>query len=319
MDLNALIWFVEIVDSSSLSSAARKLKVSRSAVSHRLKVLETSLGVQLLRRTTRRIDPTEIGIHLYEHGRAIINEVSAARTAVLSLGTTPRGSVRLSVPTGLGQAVLSPLLIDYKRQNPAVTLEVVFENRIFNLLEDEVDIAIRIISKPPDPLIATDLGAVDWLACGTPAYLEANPAPRTLKDFTHSNIVCSAAMGKKLTIRARRNQERHEIVVNPILRSENFQFLKDAVLAGSGLGMLPYYQVKHEIDQRSLVPVLTEYQFSVFGTKAFMLSVANRYQTMAIRSLTAFLKLHVREKLAALNQEFAALKPTLARRERVGR
>src|SRR5690606_8709022 len=111
MDPNALTLFVEIVDAGNLSEAARRLKMTRANVSYRLQQLERGAGVQLMRLTTRRAEPTEVGLRLYEHGRRIQDELKAARESVATLGRSLRGRVRVSVPSGYGQTVLArPLL-----------------------------------------------------------------------------------------------------------------------------------------------------------------------------------------------------------------
>src|SRR5690349_7471841 len=114
MDQSALSLFVEIVEAGNLSEAARRLHMSGANVSHRLGQFERELGQQLLRRTTRRIEPTEIGLRLYAHGCAIRNELQAASEAV-ALGHSLQGRVRLSVPSGYGQLVMSDWLVDFKR------------------------------------------------------------------------------------------------------------------------------------------------------------------------------------------------------------
>ena len=164
MDLHALTLLVEILDAGNLSEAARRLKMSRANVSYHLSAFERAVGLQLVRRTTRRIEPTEIGLQLYEHGRKIRNELEAARESVATLGQSLQGRVRLSVPSGYGQMVMSPWLIDFKRAYPGIVLDVAFENRVVDLLRDEVDIAVRVMSDPPDHLVARDMGmSGQWL------------------------------------------------------------------------------------------------------------------------------------------------------------
>ena len=180
MDLNALRLFVDIVDAGNLSAAARKLKMTRANVSYRLKALEEELGVQLLRRTTRHVEPTPVGAGLYEHGRNILGEVAAANALISNMGKSLQGHVRLSVPTGLGHTLLSPLMVQFKQRYPDITLDVVFDNRVHNLVSEDVDVALRIISTPPDSVIATEIGTVDWVICASPAYLANHPAPRAL-------------------------------------------------------------------------------------------------------------------------------------------
>jgi DNA-binding transcriptional LysR family regulator len=120
MDLQSLTLLVEIIDSGNLSQAARKLKMTRANVSYHLSQLEKSVGVQLVKRTTRRVEPTEVGLRLYEHGRNIHNEMLAARETITSLGQELRGRVGISVPSGYGQIVVSDWLIEFKRLYPGI-------------------------------------------------------------------------------------------------------------------------------------------------------------------------------------------------------
>jgi DNA-binding transcriptional LysR family regulator len=162
MELTSLTVLVDILDAGNLSQAARNLKMTRANVSYHLNQLEKSVGVQLVRRTTRRVEPTEVGLRLYAHGRAIQNEMLAARETITTLGQGLQGRVGLSVPSGYGQMVMSDWLIDFKRLYPGIVLDVRFENRVDDLIRDEVDIAIRVMPEPPPTLV----GAT-WARCAT--------------------------------------------------------------------------------------------------------------------------------------------------------
>ncbi|SOY70058.1 LysR family transcriptional regulator [Cupriavidus taiwanensis] len=293
MDLNALRLFVDIVDAGNLSAAARKLKMTRANVSYRLKALEEELGVQLLRRTTRHVEPTPVGAGLYEHGRNILGEVAAANALISNMGKSLQGHVRLSVPTGLGHSLLSPLLVRFKQRYPDITLDVVFDNRVHNLVSEDVEVALRIISTPPDSVVATEIGIVDWIVCASPAYLAGHPAPQALAGLRSHAIVCASPVGQKLKASGSRegsDDVREQVVLEPTLSSENFAFLKEAVLAGLGVGIFPLYAIGAELDHGALVPLLSDYRISVFGSKLYMLTLPNRYQTLATRYLLNFLK-----------------------------
>ncbi|MDF3837757.1 LysR family transcriptional regulator [Cupriavidus basilensis] len=292
MDLNALRLFVDIVDAGNLSAAARKLKMTRANVSYHLKALEEALGVQLLRRTTRHVEPTPVGAGLYEHGRNILGEVAAANALITSMGKSLQGHVRLSVPTGLGHSMLSPLLVKFKHRYPDITLDVVFDNRIHNLVSEDVEVALRIISTPPDSVVATEIGVVEWVVCGSPGYLSTQPAPRELAGLRDHAIVCASPIGQKLKAFGTRGNgaAREQVALEPTLSSENFAFLKDGVLGDLGLGIFPLYAVAAELEAGTLVPVLPDYRISVFGSRLYMLTMPNRYQTMATRYLLNFLK-----------------------------
>lgn len=289
MDLNALSLLVEIVEAGNLSEAARRLHMSRANVSHRLGQFERSLGQQLLRRTTRRIEPTEIGLRLYAHGCAIRDELMAARESVTSLGQSLQGRVRLSVPSGYGQLVMSDWLIAFKRAHPGIVLDVMFENRVEDLMREEVDIAVRVMSEPPQNLVARDMGPVHYVACASSAWVREHGLPAELDDLRHVPLITSAVHGRQLRVSAYLGEERHEVLLEPTLISENFLFLRQSILASLGVGIVPDYVFDAELREGEVVAALTEWRLSIFGTHMYMLYMPGRHRTRAITTFIDFM------------------------------
>ena len=149
MDLNALNLLVDIIETGNLSKAAVRRGMGRAAVSHRLGQFEQALGQQLLRRTTRQVEPTELGWKLYRHGLSIRQELQAAQDSVDSLGQAPQGKVRLSVPSGFGQLAMTAWLTEFMQRHPGIALEVIFDNTVEDLLAGRIDCAVRVMSEPP--------------------------------------------------------------------------------------------------------------------------------------------------------------------------
>ncbi|MBS0506404.1 MAG: LysR family transcriptional regulator [Proteobacteria bacterium] len=288
MDTNALGLLVEIVDTGNLSQAARKLKMTRANVSYHLTQLEKSLGVQLIKRTTRRAEPTEVGLRLYEHGRNIRNELAAARETITSLGQELLGRVGISVPSGYGQIVMSDWLIEFKRLYPGIVLDVLFENRTDHL-RDEVDIAIRVISEPPLSVIARSLGPVRYVACASREYVQRHGLPTTLYELRNSAIITSGVQGRQLRLSAYQGEERQEVMLEPTLISDHFPFLRQGILAGLGLGLVPDYVVQPEVAGGEVLLALQEYQLSIFGTRMYLMYLPGRHQTRAVRTCIDFL------------------------------
>jgi DNA-binding transcriptional LysR family regulator len=288
MDTNALSLLVEIVDTGNLSQAARKLKMTRANVSYHLTQLEKSLGVQLIKRTTRRAEPTEVGLRLYEHGRNIRNELAAARETITSLGQELLGRVGISVPSGYGQIVMSDWLIEFKRLYPGIVLDVLFENRTDHL-RDEVDIAIRVISEPPLSVIARSLGPVHYVACASRAYVQQHGLPATLYELRNSAIITSGVQGRQLRLSAYQGEERQEVMLEPTLISDHFPFLRQGILAGLGLGLVPDYVVQPEVARGEVLLALQEYRLSIFGSHMYLMYLPGRHQTRAVRTCIDFL------------------------------
>lgn len=289
MDVNSLTLLVEILDAGNLSEAARRLKMSRANVSYHLNQLERSVGLQLVRRTTRRVEPTEIGLQLYEHGRAIQNALLAARESVTTLGQSLQGRVRLSVPSGYGQLVMSGWLIEFKRLYPGIVLDVLFENRVEDLMRDVVDIAVRIMSEPPQNLVARDMGSVRYVACASRSFAESRGMPVRLDELRTAPLITAAVVGRQLRVAAYLRDERHEVLLEPTIISENFLFLRQAVLAGLGVGILPDYVVHGDLKRGDVVTTLDEWRLSIFGTNMYMLYMPNRHHTRAAATFIDFI------------------------------
>lgn len=289
MSPDALTLLVEIIDAGNLSEAARKLKMTRANVSYHLNQLERSVGLQLVRRTTRRVEATEAGLRLYAHGRSIHNELLAARESVAALGSTLQGRVRLSVPSGYGQIVMSGWLLDFKRRYPGIVLDVMFENRVEDLLREEVDIAIRVMSEPPQSLVARDLGPVRWVACAAAGFAQGQGMPVDLEGLRRAPLITAGVVGRQLRVAAYLGTERHEVVLEPTLISENFLFLREAVLAGLGVGILPDYVVQDDVASGKVRTTLEAWRLSIFGTRMFMLYMPNRHHTRAAATLIEFI------------------------------
>ncbi|WP_119157714.1 LysR family transcriptional regulator [Caldimonas tepidiphila] len=288
MDLASLTLLVEILDAGNLSQAARKLNMSRANISYHLNQLERSVGVQLVRRTTRHLAPTEVGLRLYEHGRRIQNELLAARESVATFGRTLRGRVRLSVPTGYGQMVMSDWLIAFKRLYPDIVLDVLFENRVDDLLREEVDIAIRVMAEPPPSLVAREIGTVRYVACASRAFAESQGLPTQLEQLRSAPVVTSGVVGRQLRLSAYLGSERQEVTLEPTLISGHFPFLRQAILAGLGIGIVPDYVVQDDIERGEVVTALDAWRLSIFGTQLFMLYMPNRFHTAATSAFIDF-------------------------------
>ncbi|WP_250479282.1 MULTISPECIES: LysR family transcriptional regulator [unclassified Caballeronia] len=289
MDVNELTLLVEILDAGNLSEAARRLKMTRANVSYHLNQLEKSVGLQLVRRTTRRVEPTELGLKLYEHGRSIRNALFAAQESVSTLGQGLQGRVRLSVPSGYGQLVMSEWLIAFKREYPDIVLDVMFENRVEDLLRDEVDIAVRVMPEPPPSLVARDMGPVRYVACASSAYAETHGMPTRLEQLGVVPVITATVVGKQTRVAAYLDDERHEVLLEPSLISENFLFLRDAILAGLGVGIVPDYVVSEDMRRAAIVTALDEWRLSIFGTHMYMLYMPNRHHTRATLAFIEFM------------------------------
>jgi DNA-binding transcriptional LysR family regulator len=212
----------------------------------------------------------------------------AAREAITALGQSLQGRVGISVPSGYGQIVMSEWLIEFKRLYPGIVLDVLFENRADNL-RDDVDIIVRVIQEPPLSLVARSLGPVRYLACASREYAQTHGLPKTLHALRASPLITAGVTGRQLRLAAYLGAERHEVMLEPTMISEHFPFLRDGILAGLGVGLVPDYVVQDKLATGEVLSTLDEYRLSIFGTHMYLLYLPNRHQTKAVRTCIDFL------------------------------
>ncbi|CAG9173358.1 LysR family transcriptional regulator [Cupriavidus pampae] len=298
MDQTALSLLVDIIDAGNLSRAANQLGMSRANVSKRLNQFERQLGAELLRRSTRQLEPTELGWQLYEHGRAIRHQLMAAQESVQSLGKRLSGTVRLSVPSGFGQHTMSAWFMEFMAMYPAITLNVIFDNDIEDLIKGAVDFSVRVMGETPTHAVAYTLGDVEYVACATPGLAREAGMPQTLDQFGDLPLITSELTGQKLLAAGRLGTASGQLQIHPRLMSANFFFLRDAILQGLGVGLLPRYMVARDIEAGTLVRLpLPPADLAFLRTTMYLLYLPTRYQTRAVATLIAFL----REKTASVN------------------
>lgn len=291
MDIKALQFLVSVVDAGSMSGAARRLGTTRSNVSRRLKALEHSVQAQLLRRTTRRLEPTQVGWVLYQHAAKIVRELAALQATVEDVGRTLRGHVRVSMPTGLGQLVLGPLLLDFAEQYPQVSLQLTFSNYVFDLLSDEIDVAVRLGAEPPSGYVAQELASIDWVLCVAADYQRTRGLIAQPADLAHMPALTPQLRDTRLVLRLLGEGGSQYVELKPRLQSADLQLVKQAILRGAGLGVLPRYAVNEELHSGALVEVLPSFRLdaSRWASRLFLVTMPSPYPSVAARALVDFL------------------------------
>ncbi|WP_284334797.1 LysR family transcriptional regulator [Comamonas sp. NoAH] len=291
MDVNALSLLVDIVDAGNLSRAAAKLGMTRANVSKRLNQFERSLGAELLKRSTRHLEPTELGRQLYAHGKNIRHEVMAAQESLENQGCGLRGTVRFSVPSGYGQHAMAPWFIEFMELYPGITLDVIFDNDIEDLMQGAVNFAVRVMNEVPNHLVSQHCGVVDYVACAAPQWVQQHGDVHTLSALKHRPLITSGMTAEKLRFAAQTEADKRHIHVQPRLMSANFFFLRDAILQGMGAGLVPQYMVDAEIASGQLVRLSLPLQDLAFlRADIYLLFVPARYQTQAQILLMEFLR-----------------------------
>jgi DNA-binding transcriptional LysR family regulator len=252
--------FVAVVEEGAFNGAARRLNASPPAVSRLVGALETRLGVQLLARTTRQMNLTEAGQRLYRDAVAILDELAAAEASTAGLHGAPQGVLRVTAPVLFGQRFVAPILREYLDLYPAVTAEVVFIDRVVNLIDEGLDVALRIGDLPDSSLYATHVGAVRRVTVAAPAYLAGAPTLREPGDLVHHRIIHPTGAGGGSAWEYVGPSGRHLARLAPVLRVNTMDAAIDAALAGWGVTRILSYQVGDALADGRLVEVLTAWE-----------------------------------------------------------
>ena len=284
MDWNLIGIFVDVVEAGSMSEAARRRGVTRSSISQRLAQLEQDMQVQLLRRTTRRLRPTEIGQALYEHGRQIAYQLDAARHEVRTLGATLSGLVRVSVPPGIGYSHIQPALIAFAASHPELALNVTFNNRLVDLVDANVDVALRIMTRLPEDVVAQELCPVRWQLYCTPRYLAQHGPIETPQDLQRVALLTTFGT-RRVELPLLRGNEKVTVTMTPRLVSESVALLREAVLADLGVAQLSHYIVRDLLAEGKVVRVLPGFRCTTYDSRIFILTLPNRFPTPALNAV----------------------------------
>lgn len=274
-DLNDIQYFVAVVEHRGFSAAARALNLPKSSVSRRISALETRMGVRLIERSTRSLRVTEVGAAFYDRCRAILADLDAAERAVAVTRAEPVGLVRLSCPTGLSQFVLAKTLPDFLARYPKVRLQVLATNRTIDLVEDNIDIAIRARLQLADEASTMRmLYKSELIFVASPAFAALSAAKlriETLAALPFFSFLEEAAR-PTWTLKGP-NGARQTLAFDPVLRSGDLNVLLKAAAAGLGIALLPSEVVEDEIREKRLIRILPDWHSDditihlVFATK----------------------------------------------------
>ncbi|HRL21921.1 MAG TPA: LysR family transcriptional regulator [Alcaligenes sp.] len=289
MDFLSLSIFVEIIDSGNLSQAARALNMSRANVSYHLASLEKSLGAELLRRTPQGNELTSAGERVYRHACTIVKEASLLKEAAKQDLTELTGRVGLSIPTGYGQLVMSDWLIEFKRRYPGVILDVRLENVVENLVRDGVDVAISVLSKPSPLLVGRDLGPLRYIVCASSDWARDHPMPSNLQALCQAPVITTGGISGRAHLTAERNGHSSQVRLHPTLLSRSFPYLRQCILAGLGVGVVPDYVVDDLVATGQVQTSLRDYALTLDHSHMYLLYAPHRFQSRAIRTLIDFL------------------------------
>ncbi len=252
--------FTTVAEEEGFAAAARRLRTSPPAVTRAVAALEERLGVRLLDRSTRHVRVTEAGRRYLEDGRRILADMAAADEAAAGIHGEPRGHLRVTAPALFGRLFVLPGILEYLGRYPAMTVEALFLDRVVNLLEEGLDVGIRVGELPDSSLRALKVGTVRRLLVAAPAYLEAWGMPGTPEDLSGHCIIASSAGSFGDAWRFHGNGSGREVALRPRLTVTTNDAAIAAARAGFGITRVLSYQVAAALTEGHLRVVLPEFE-----------------------------------------------------------
>lgn len=283
----AMAVFVKVAEAGSLSAAARGLGLSLTSVSRQLAALEARLGMRLVIRTTRRLALTEAGRLYHDQARRILGEVEEAEQALTAHQSEPVGRLHVAAPTLIGRLKLAPLLPDFLARHSGLAVDLTLTDRPVDLVEDGVDLAIRIGRLPDSSLIVRRLGGIRMRVCAAPGYLARRGAPAVPEDLAGHDCVVFATAPGPVSWPFRTPAGSVTVPVAARIRANDLDAAVAAALAGAGLVRAPSWQVADLVAAGRLKPVLIGYERPSTPVQALFLP--SRLLSPKIRLFTDFL------------------------------
>jgi DNA-binding transcriptional LysR family regulator len=298
-----------VAEAGSLSAAARRRKLPLATVSRKVSELEAHLRTKLFNRSSRALVPTDAGLSYIAAAKRILADIAEAERAASGEYTTPRGDLSVSTLVALGRLCLQPILAEFLVTFPEVDVHLNLQDRTVDLLEEHIDVALRVGDLADSSLIAVRVGEIHRVACASPAYLKSRGTPKSPDDLSAHDCISYPPMQSPSTWRFRRDQTEYVVPVRSRFIASNLESACDAARAGLGITVAFSYLVAEPIKSRELVPLLQDFQPPPQPV-SFVYS-PNRFMPAKLRAFLDFAVPRLRAQLADL--------PKGAARHRVAR
>ena len=284
--------YVAVAEEEGFAAAARRLQLSPPAVTRAVASLEETLGVKLLDRTTRHVRVTEAGRRYLEDARQLLARLAAADEAAVGINTQPRGHLAVTAPVMFGRLHVLPGIVEYLQLYPAMEVEAVFLDRPVNLLEEGLDIGVRIGELPDSSMRALRVGSVRHVLVAAPAYLERHGSPQAPADLSKHTLIASTAGGFGPKWRFADSASEQVLKIKPRLTVTSNEAVITAVREGFGIARLLSYQVAADIESGHLQALMPQYEPPVFPVH--ILHRDGRHASTRVRSFIDLLAQRLR-------------------------
>lgn len=285
--LEDMAMFIRVVEAGSITKAAEQLNIAKSAVSRRLKELESRLGSQLISRTTRQSNLTETGELYYQRACSILNEVDALNEQTSGTPTQIAGTLKMTAPLSFGLMHLSDVIDDFATMHPDLNFELDLSDRHVDLVEEGYELAIRIRELQDSSYQAKRLALIRFVMCASPDYLVQKGTPDTLAQLAQHEFV-QYGLGKNITLELRdKKGKKHNITVTSKIKATNGEFLVDMAIRGHGITYIPTFIAYKALADGRLIAVMPDHQLPALH--AYAVYPKNRFLSQRCRYLIDFI------------------------------
>ena len=276
--------FAAVAEAGSFTLAGRRLGLPKSAVSRAISELERDAGVSLFSRSTRRVTLTEPGAGYLEGCARMVAEAANASAALQNYRAEPTGTLRVTAPPGLAPQVM-PILVELSDRHPQLRFDIRLEARYANLIEEDIDVAIRGGTLEDSALVTRAVASVRYVICAAPSYLQRNGTPKTMKDLAGHDWI-SHEHGP-LQLSARHQGRRTRVTVRGRWRTDSGVAVMELMRRGQGMALAPMWEVLADLRAGSLKAVLAQHDFKT--SAVYAVSPAGRQRLPKVAALTQLL------------------------------
>ena len=256
--IQAYTAFVRSFEAGSFSAVAREMGISQSAVSKQIASLEATFGAQLFARTTRKLTPTTEALQLYEHVRQLLDAVESLRSAA-GKRAIASGTLRITLPAAYGRLQICPRLPGFLEQFPLVKVEMLLTDQIVDLVEEGLELGVRIGTLPPSTLMARPIGIVDQVLVATPEYLSRSRAPESPSDLAGHACVLYSKTARWSRWEFESDSGRHAVEVDGPIRCNDHQVMLELVCAHQGVALVPDWVAADALKSGRVVSLLPDF------------------------------------------------------------
>jgi DNA-binding transcriptional LysR family regulator len=285
--LAAMTLFVRVAELGSFSAAAQQLGIARSVVTRQIAALETHLGVKLMARSTRRLALTPAGNAYLERCRVILNLVESAETGIAEDRRSPRGLIRLSLPLTFGLKKVTPLLLEFTERYPEVSLQLDYTDRRVHLIEEGIDLSIRITLRLAPSDVARKIGEIEMRTIASPQYLARHGRPEHPSELLQHECLAYTSTGDAQTWQYVAADAPLNVPIRDRISANNGEALVAAAVQGLGITYQPDFIVEDQLKTGQVEEILASFQIPKLGIYAMLPS--NRQVPHRVRVLMDFL------------------------------